>query len=59
MSENPTGEDPTDEDRTSENVVTREEQERAPGTPTGREAAPGEAPKDDPDEEGEDRFDAG
>ncbi|MFC8597418.1 MULTISPECIES: hypothetical protein [unclassified Isoptericola] len=53
---------PTDRERADEDDPRHQaERERAvhDGESADVETVPGEAPKDDPDEEGEDRFDAG
>ncbi|MEL7976381.1 hypothetical protein AAG589_10995 [Isoptericola sp. F-RaC21] len=53
---------PADRKRPDEDDPRRQaDRERAvhDGRPADVEAVPGEKPKDDPDEEGEDRFDAG
>jgi len=68
MTEHPTEQptdDPTTEDRADRDDPRHQaERERAvhdagDGSAADVEAVPGETPKDDPDEEGEDRFDAG
>ncbi|MCA5893991.1 hypothetical protein LEP48_11625 [Isoptericola sp. NEAU-Y5] len=60
MSENPTGDERTEPD---EEQAEHAPQGSAGSAPDGEAAdvgaIPGEQPRDDPDEEGEDRFDAG
>jgi hypothetical protein len=59
MTVNPVGGPNRDDDPTdTEKDATREQREH-PGTPADTGSVAGESPKDDPDEEGEDRFDAG
>lgn len=61
MSENPTDQGRAADDRTGEEPQLPDEKNTRsePGKAADIETIPGEKPKDAPEEEGEDRFDAG